>query len=251
MAEKFLRVTYEANGVALVTLNNPPLNTLVRPVRSELLTSLEMLGADESLRVLILTGEGDLAFSAGADLREEEELAGEALRRFLGEWQRLYRAVVDFPVPVIAAVNGWALGGGFEVMLACDLRVAAETARIGAIALRIGLVNHIPRLVRLVGDARTRDMVFTGRHVAAAEAVAIGLVNRVVSPAELLPASREMAQQIASLPPLAVRRAKQLLGQAGDLTFSQSEDLQSEYFLELHGSPDHHEAVRAFLNRHG
>lgn len=251
LPSEHVHVDFDAAGVAVVTIDNPPLNTLARPVREELLATLDSLAADEALRALVLTGQGDRAFSAGADLQEEEGLEGEALRAFMQEWERLYEAVAGFPVPVIAAVNGWALGGGFEVMLAADLRVAAETARMGAIALRIGLVNSIPRLVRLVGESRARDLVFTARHVDAAEAAAMGLVHRVVPAGMALAAARELAGQIAGLPPLAVRRAKALLGRVGDLTLAEAQALQLETFLELHPTPDHHRAVREFLARRG
>ena len=199
-----------AEGIAVVTLNRPEArNAINLEVVDELHAALEALGRDETTRVLILTGAGKVAFASGADIRElRERRAADALR---GINSSLFLAVERFPLPTIAAVNGYALGGGCELALACDLRIASESSRFGQPEVGLGIIpaaGATYRLPRIVGAGRARELILTGRIIDADEALAIGLVNRVVPDDRLLEEARSTALLIARKAPLALRAAK-------------------------------------------
>jgi enoyl-CoA hydratase/carnithine racemase len=206
------------------------------------------------LRVVILTGEGK-AFSAGGDLdgflsrsiKHQEQ--GGAKELFYNDMARTFLGV---ETPLIAAVNGPAVGGGFTLSLTCDLRIASEEARFGAVFARVGLSPEYGSsflLSRIVGLTKASELVLTARIIDAQEALAIGLVNEVVPGNELIRRAREVAQQIASLPPLAVRMAKRALRHGLESTLSQALDYEEIVETHCFSSLDHREAVRAFLEK--
>jgi len=237
-----------SDGIAVVTLNRPEArNAINLQVVNELHAVLETLGRDETTRVLILTGAGKTAFASGADIRElRERRAADALR---GINSSLFLAVERFPLPTIAAVNGYALGGGCELALACDLRIASESARFGQPEVGLGIIpaaGATYRLPQIVGAGRARELILTGRIIDADEALAIGLVNRVVPDERLLEEARSTALLIARKGPLALRAAKLTLQASarGQDAGHAAERLAQAILFE---SDDKREGMTAFL----
>ena len=194
--------------VATVTLNRPKvLHALNAAVFNELEAIFTALAADPQIRVVLITGAGEKAFAAGADLNEvlsADATAGEVLAR---RGQAVFRLIETCGKPVIALINGFALGGGYELALACTLRIASETARLGQPEVKLGLIpgyGGTQRLPRLVGTAAALKLILTGEMIGAAEALRIGLVDEVVPPADLLPRGQALAQSILAMAPLAV-----------------------------------------------
>jgi len=213
---------------------------------------MDELEKDDKLRVLVITGAGDKAFVAGADIQELVDRDARMGRRVSRERQEIFSRIENLPVPVIAAVNGYALGGGLELALACNIRVCSEKAQFGAPEVKLGIIpgdGGTQRLPRLVGLGRGMEMVITGDFIDAQEAYRIGLVNKVVPPEELMKVAIELAQKIASRPPLAVRYAKEAVNR------SQEGDAASGFALEsyLHAltctTEDKKEGVAAFLEK--
>jgi enoyl-CoA hydratase/carnithine racemase len=240
-----------AEGVAVVTVNRPKvLNALNAQTLDELRRTVLALGADESVRCVIITGAGDKAFVAGADISQLQEYT---LHTGLdGEIQRVFDEIEAFDKPTIAAVNGFALGGGCELAMACDIRIAADTARFGLPETNLAVLpgaGGTQRLARLVGTGRAIEMILTGRLVDAAEAREIGLVTSVVPQHELLAAVRDLADRILAKGPLAVRLAK-LVIRAG-MDTDQRTGLVVERLAQalLYTTGDKHEGATAFLEK--
>ncbi|MEW5851612.1 MAG: enoyl-CoA hydratase-related protein [Myxococcota bacterium] len=202
----------EENGVVTLTLNRPDArNALNRALLEALRTELQKLSCRKNVRAVILTGAGDKAFCAGADLRERMTMTEEQTRAFLPLIRGAITDVERVPAPVIAAVNGVALGGGMEMLLSCDIRVAVKGALLGLTEVARGIIpgaGGTQRLPRIVGLARAKELIFTARQITADEAFAIGLVNRVVEPDKLMATAREIAAEIAKNAPIAVAQAK-------------------------------------------
>lgn len=245
---KFKNLLVEfAEGIAVVTLNRPEVrNAIDLATADDLHWALEVLGSYPRTRVVILTGAGR-AFASGADIQElRRRRAPDALR---GINAGLFEQVEAFPAPTIAAVNGYALGGGCELALACDLRIAAQSARFGQPEAGLGVIpaaGAAHRLPRLIGLGRARDLIYTGRIIDADEALRIGLVNRMVPDDALLGEARAMASVIARKSPLALRVAKRVLGAAayGAAPGRVAEDLGQAILFE---SSDRDEGMSAFL----
>lgn len=244
--------TNEEDGVACLLLKNPPVNALSRAVLEELGTQLLGLAQDPSVRAVVLGGDGP-NFSAGADLKEVAATspadAPEMLRRALGT----FRALAELPVPTVAAVHGLAVGGALELLLACDLRVADDSAKFGAPEASFGLMpayGGTQRLPRLVGPAKAKEMIFTGSLLPAAEALRIGLINKVVGGGQELRAARDLAHTIGQRAPKAVRAAKRAIVLGADATLAEGLDLERRLFLEeVLPSSDLAEGTRAFVER--
>ncbi len=241
------------DNIGVLTVNRPDkLNALSNELTEELQHLLDEIEKDVDLRVVVITGAGDKAFVAGADINElveRDALKGRDVSRFR---QALFARIENLPVPVIAAVNGYALGGGLELALACNIRIASEKAQFGAPEVKLGIIpgdGGTQRLPRLVGLGRAMELVLTGDFIDAQEAHRIGLVNRVVSPDELMESVMALAKKIASRPPLAVKYAKEAVNR------SQEGDTASGYALEsyLHAlactTEDKTEGVAAFLEK--
>ena len=238
-------------GVALVTIDRPEVrNALDFALLAELAGVLEALDGDEATRAVVLTGSGDKAFAAGADI---VELADQTPERLHAEghftaWDRI--AAVG--LPVIAAVRGYALGGGCELAMSCDLIVAGDDARFGQPEIRIGVMpgaGGTQRLTRAIGRARAMDMILTGRTMDAGEAHAVGLVTSVVPAADTVEAALTLAAQIASMPPLAVRAAKQAVRSAEELPLSEGLAAERSAFFALFATEDQREGMRAFMDK--
>jgi enoyl-CoA hydratase len=243
-------VRYEREGtVATVTLDNPPLNIITAPVRERYMQTLARVRDEEGLRAVVLTGAGDRAFCAGADLEEEAALDSDTVGRFIAEDRAVYDATQQLPVPVIAAVNGHCMGGGFELALACDIRIASTQARFRGAGVRVGLIASTARLTRLVGVAAAKDVLLTGRTFDGEEAVRLGIAGVATEPDELLPEAQRWADMIAARAPLAVRRTKQAIEAAGDVSFAEALAVELEHFAYLTTTEDHKAALAAFFKR--
>ncbi|MEO8511350.1 MAG: enoyl-CoA hydratase-related protein [Chloroflexota bacterium] len=201
-------------AVAELTLDNPPLNLVTAELTSELGAALRRVAADPRVRVLVVTGAGDRAFCAGSHVGEFEGLRGRVGEGKLLLEKAVYRQLADLAVPTIAAIEGAALGGGLELALCCDLRVASERATLGMPEVRLGVIpgsGGTQRLPRVVGPARAKELILSGEILDAATAERYGLVNRVVPTGGAMTAARELAATIAQRGPFAVREAKRLI----------------------------------------
>ncbi len=247
----YVHLLVERDGpVVIVTLHRPQvLNALNRATMDELVDALEAADRDDDVRCMVLTG-GDRAFAAGADVTEFVDATPVTMLtgyRFQ-QWERIRH----LSKPLIAAVRGYALGGGCELAMLCDMIVAGESARFGQPEINIGLIpgaGGTQRLTRAVGKARAMEIVLTGRHVPAAEAYAMGLVTRVVPDEVVLDEARRLAHLIASKPPVAVRLAKEAVLKAFDTTLEVGLEHERRLFYLLFATDDKTEGVRAFLEK--
>jgi enoyl-CoA hydratase len=242
-----------ADGVAEVVLSRPrALNALNRQVLLELERAFTALEREASLRCVIVTGEGDKAFVAGADIAEMSKLTPAEAEDFARLGHRVFALIERLPVPVLAAVNGYALGGGCELALACDVIYASERAQLGQPEVKLGLIpgfGGTVRLLRKVGLAAASEWIFTGEMISAEQAKAAGLVREVLKPEELLSTVREVAQKIAQRAPLAVRAAKRLLAVGNQADAGTSSQLEQQAFGALFASADMREGTAAFLEK--
>ncbi len=224
------------NGVAVVTLNRPQvMNALNRQLREEIMALCTDLDADPDVGVIIFTGAGDRAFCAGADLKERGQRTTEEMyderRFFRGKW---ISAIAGIAKPTIAAINGYCLGGGLEVALQCDLRIASDNARFGLPEVTLGFLpgaGGTQRLPRTVGLQKAKEMILTGRHIDAAEAEQLGIVLRVVTREQLMPAAMELARAIAKNPRIAVLQAKVALNASQETMLSGGLQAENEAWL--------------------
>lgn len=255
-----IRVVTE-DGLRTITLARPgKRNAIDRLMFEELGESAEQAASDPDVRAVIVGGEGP-SFSAGIDLSLLGELAGLAAQaredatgfdRFVAMAQRPYAALATMPKPTVAAVRGHAIGAGFQLALACDLRVAAEDASFAMLEARYGLIPDLGgmhRLARLVGPARAKEIVWSTRAVGAAEAMSIGLVNRVVSGEGLDEAVVELARAVSAHSPVTTALSKSLIDRATELPFGEELGHEAEAQAASIASEDHREAVAAFLER--
>jgi enoyl-CoA hydratase len=238
-------------AVALVTLDRPEaLNALSFDLMDALVAALEALDADASCHAVVITGAGDRAFAAGADIRELESQTSASLTaggRF-DAWDRL----AAIGLPLIAAVRGFALGGGCELAMACDMIVAAEDATFGQPEIRLGVMpgaGGTQRLTRAIGKAKAMELILTGRSMAASEALVHGLVTSVVPTEATLDAALELAARIASMPPLGVRAAKAAVLQAYEAGLRQGLSGEREAFFRLFDTQDQAEGMTAFTQK--
>ena len=240
-----------ADGVAIVTISRPEaLNTLTGELLLELGLALDLAESNLEVRALILTGAGR-AFVAGADIGNigaiDDTFAG---REFALVGQDVMNTLAALPYPTLAAINGFALGGGLELALACDLRVAAARARLGLPEVGLGLIpayGGTQRLPRLIGAARALDLILTGRHVAAEEALQLGLVNRVVDDA--LEGAKALAAQILKNAPVALGLAKEAIFHGLDVTLPQGLEIEANLFGMVATTEDMKEGTAAFLEK--
>ncbi|HWB66086.1 MAG TPA: enoyl-CoA hydratase-related protein [Mycobacteriales bacterium] len=248
------------DGIAIVTLDRPETRNVIsdEPIVSELPAACAAFNADPSIRAVVLTGAGS-AFSAGGNVRKmldrEGMFAGspaEIAAAYRSGIQTLIRAVHGLAMPSVAAVNGPAIGAGFDLALACDLRLAARTAKFGETFVTLGLVagdGGSWLLPRVVGEQRAAELAFTGRVIDADEAVRLGVVLDVYDADALLPAALDLARTIASQPGLATRYTKRLLRNAQTGSFDEVLDAAAEMQAELHGTAEHLAAVQALIDR--
>ncbi|HTP79407.1 MAG TPA: enoyl-CoA hydratase-related protein [Bacteroidota bacterium] len=240
-------------GIARVTINRPEkLNALNAETKKELFQLLERIKHDSGIDVLVLTGAGEKAFVAGTDIQELSQLTGETGREFSEHGQAVFNAIENLGKPVIAAVNGYALGGGMELALACHIRVASENARFGQPEVNLGVIpgyGGTQRLARLVGKGRAMEMILTGDPVDAHEALRIGLVNKVVPPKDLASTADEIARKIQSKGQLAIRLALKAVNTTDEANLTDGQVLEASLFALCCGSAEFREGTSAFLEK--
>lgn len=240
-----------ADRVAVVTLNRPGVrNAINAQVQADLRAVLGELREDDGVGVVVLTGAGEKAFAAGADIGQLQHY--DLHTGLTSSMQRLYDEVEAFEKPTIAAVNGYALGGGCELAMACDIRIAASTARFGLPETNLSVLpgaGGTQRLARLVGVGRAIDLILTGGMLTAGEALAAGLVTRVAEPAELLPSAREVAGSILAKGPLAVRLAKLVIRTGMDADRRTGLVVEQLAQSLLYTTDDKREGAQAFLDK--
>ncbi len=247
---EFVRVELEA-AVAMIRIDRPPANALARPVSLELSEAARAVTADANVRAVVVWG-GDRLFAAGADIKSMVDYGPEEVVPDVGALETACRDLEAVPCPVVAAINGFALGGGLEVALACDRRVVAEDAKLGLPEIRLGIIpgaGGTQRLPRLIGLAGARDLVLTGRQVGAEEAAAIGLVDRVVPAGDVLSEAMAEARRFALGPTLAYAAAKRALAAATDGDLARGLEVEREAFVPLFATSDQEEGMRAFLEK--
>ncbi|HWR41370.1 MAG TPA: enoyl-CoA hydratase-related protein [Patescibacteria group bacterium] len=240
-------------GICQITLNRPKaLNALNAATLKDLDAALDQIVGDPAVGVVIVTGAGDKAFVAGADISEMQPMSSLEGREW-GRWgQAVFAKVESLPQPVIAAVNGFALGGGCELAMACDIRLASEKAKFGQPEVQLGITAGFcgtQRLSRLIGRGRAKEMLFTGDMIDAAEAYRIGLVNRVTAPEELLTAARTLARKILDKGPVAVRLTKAAVNAGVDLPLKEAAAYEAEVFGLCFSTADQKEGMSAFLEK--
>jgi len=249
---EFEHLSYEVEeGIALVTLKRPEaLNALSQSLLEELAEIPELVQQDPEVRAVIFTGEGK-AFAAGADLKEIAAIKDPFMgREYALFGQRVFAEIAALPVPTIAAINGYALGGGLELALACALRVPAKPAKLGLPEVGLGIIpgfGGTQRLPRLIGRGRALDLIFTGRHVDAEEALFLGLVNRVAEDA--LEEAKKLAQKILKNAPIALALAKESVVRGEGLDLAEALEIEADLFGYAAATEDMKEGVRAFLEK--
>jgi enoyl-CoA hydratase len=251
---EFKFIVYEkSEGIATITLNRPEaLNAFSKEVVSEVLQALEDIRSDESVRVVILTGAGERAFSAGADIKAMIGMNSLKARELSLMGGKLCLALENLEKPVIAALNGYALGGGLEVAMSCDLRIASENSRMGQTEINIGLIpgwGGTQRLTRLVGRTKAKEMVFTGKMIDAKTAEQLGIVNMAVPADKFRETVRQFALELASKAPVALRVAKALIDKGAEIGLDSALALEREGFGVVASTEDLQEGVKAFTEK--
>ena len=250
---EFQHLILDKAAISLVTFNRPQsLNSLNRRVVEELAQVLRDVRHDSAVRALILTGAGDRAFVAGADIAAMSEMSSVEGLEFCRLGHRVLQSMEELPIPVIAAVNGFALGGGLEVAMACDLIVASERARFGQPEINLALIpgfGGTQRLPHRIGHARARQLVMTGDPIDAKTALEWGLINQVVAPEELIGAARKLAEKLAQKSPLAIRQAKAALMAAATMDETAGLRYEQEAFGIAFASADRVEGTKAFVEK--
>lgn len=250
----FENLLVERDGaVAIITINRPKvLNALNSQTLDEIRRVVLELKRDETIRALVVTGAGEKAFVAGADISELAVQTPAGGKEHAHQGQHVLSLIESMGKPVIAAINGFCLGGGCELAMACTLRIAGDTARIGQPEINLGLIPGFAgsqRLARLVGKGRALEMILTGAPITAEEAWRIGLVNRVVPAAEVLTAARTLAAELASKAPLAVRYAIEATNKGLEMTQAEGAFLETTLFGLIASTEDMREGTRAFLEK--
>ncbi|MFH0778884.1 MAG: enoyl-CoA hydratase-related protein [Candidatus Eisenbacteria bacterium] len=239
--------------IAFITINRPKvLNALNVATMDELRRAFLDVKHDDSVGVVILTGSGEKAFVAGADIKEFLNLNSEGARRFSLSGQHVFRLIEKLGKPTIAAVNGFALGGGCELALACTIRVASENAKLGQPELNLGLIpgyGGTQRLARLCGKAVATELILSGRFVDAREALQMGLVNKVTPPDKLTATCEEMARVLLSKPALAVRYAMEAIDEGIQVSLDEGSYIEANMFGLCFATEDMKEGITAFLEK--
>lgn len=227
-------------------------NSLTMALLRELRSRVEGAACDRALRAVVLTGQGDRAFCAGADLKERARMTPEEVHGFHAAVRDGFTGIERAPQPFVAAINGAALGGGLELALACDLRVMSEGAEVGLPEVGLGIIpgaGGTVRLPRVVGIGRAKDLVLTGRRVGAPEALALGLVSRVAPPARVREDAIALAEQVARNAPISLRQAKRAVDGGFDLPVDEALAFENRLYQDCLGSKDRVEALRAFAEK--
>jgi len=245
---------YNVNGqIAIITINRPEvLNALNGQVFTELKTAFEQAGADPDVRAIILTGKGEKAFAAGSDIKEFASCSFYEARQISVRNNAAQQVIANCPKPTIAALNGYTLGGGLEVAMCCDIRIAAENAKLGQPEINLGFIpggGGTQRLPRLVGVAKAKELIFSGKIITAQEALAIGLVNKVVPLSELIPESIAMAESFIKHSSVILEFAKIAIDTGIQLDLESGLQLEIGLWAESFATEDHHEGIAAFIEK--
>lgn len=251
MAQGPVRVSLE-DGIALITIDRPPVNALSAATLDTLSAALDEAAGPET-RAVVITGAGTRAFVAGADITELAAIPdSEAAYRFAEYGQALFDRIEAFPKLVVAAINGPCLGGGNELAMACHVRIAAERARFGQPEINLGVIpgfGGTQRLPRLVGRGRALELLLNGEMVSAADALQMGLVNRVVPDDQVIPSAMELARQVASKSQVAVRLTLEAVNEGLSGTLADGQRIEREKFAQVMVTEDRREGTRAFLEK--
>ncbi len=241
------------NGIGVITINRPKaLNALNGAVMTDLSDLLPKIAADAAIKVVIITGSGEKSFVAGADITEMQKMSAIEGRNWGKLGQGVFDQVEKLPQPVIAAVNGFALGGGCELSMACDIRIAAENALFGQPEVGLGITpgfGGTQRLARLVGKGIAKELIFTATNIDAQEAYRIGLVNKVVPLAELMPAAQKLANKIMSKGAIAVQLSKAAINEGMDVDLDSGTAYEAEVFGLCFATEDQTEGMTAFVEK--
>lgn len=240
-------------GIAIATIDRPKaLNALNSGVLEDLNALVDAVNADEEIRALILTGSGEKSFVAGADIGEMSNLTKAEGEAFGKKGNDVFRRIETMPIPVIAAVNGYALGGGCELSMACDIRICSDTAVFGQPETGLGITpgfGGTQRLARLVGPGMAKQLIYSARNIKADEALRIGLVNAVYPLEELLPAAEKLAETIAKNAPIAVRACKKAINEGLEKPMDEALALEEKLFGSCFETEDQKEGMGAFLEK--
>lgn len=242
---------FKEKGIGIVTINRPlALNILNRKTVHELDLLSDELSKDDSIKVVIIVGSGDKAFCAGGDISEQRSMNVLEARSWAKMGQSVLNKIENLRQPVIATVNGYALGGGCELAMACDIRIASDKAKFALPEVSLGIIpgfGGTQRLGRLIGRGRAKELLFTGEMIDAMEAYRIGLVNKVVAPEELMNAAKVMAQKIMSQAPFALKVCKAAVMEGLDVDFETGQAYEAEVFALCFATNDQKEGITAFL----
>ena len=239
--------------IAVVTIEHRPVNALNRQTLEELGQTFEALATDATVKVVVITGGGSLAFVAGADIKEVSQLTSpEEAQAMAALGQRVFLQIQRLPKPVIAAINGVCLGGGLELAMSCHVRISGDRARFGQPEVNLGIIpgwGGTQRLPRLIGKAKAAEWILTGEMYSAQEAHRLGLVNQVVPQDQALKASKDLARKLASKPGVATREALRVIETGLEGTLEQGLAKEAEAFRTIAATEDSREGVRAFLEK--
>jgi enoyl-CoA hydratase len=247
---EFVRLEVEG-GIGTIRLDRPPMNAFNQQVQEELKACAEEAARRADVRAVVVFG-GEKVFAAGADIKEMVELDAVAMFRYIGVFQEVFTRLEQLPKPTIAAINGYALGGGCELALACDLRIAAEDAQLGQPEILLGVIpgaGGTQRLPRLVGVGRAKDIIYSGRFVSAQEALEIGLVTEVVAAGEVHATAAAMAARFAAGPSVALMAAKQAIDRGSQTDIASGLHIERQAFAALFATEDQRIGMESFVAR--
>ena len=247
----FVRVELAESGVATLRLDRPKVNALNEQLAGEIGEAVDGLATNEQARAVVVWG-GERVFAAGADIKEMESLDATRMFRYIGRFQDVFTRLERLPQPTIAAINGYALGGGCELSLACDFRICAEDSQLGQPEIKLGVIpgaGGTQRLPRLIGPARAKDIIFTGRFVGAEEAERIGLVDRVAAPDKVYETALDLAEELARGPSVALMAAKQAIDNGLETDLQNGLLIERQAFAALFASEDQKIGMRAFVEK--
>ncbi len=245
---EFVRVEVAA-AIATIRLDRPKMNALNAQVQQEIAAAAAQVTDDAAIRAVILYG-GERVFAAGADIKEMATVGYPQMAERSAKLQAAFSAVANIPKPVVAAVTGYALGGGLELALCADFRVLGENAKVGQPEILLGIIpgaGGTQRLPRLIGPSRAKDLIFTGRHVTAAEALSIGLADKVVPDAEVYQAAADLVARYATGPVLALRAAKQAVNEGLEVDLATGLEIERLHFAALFATQDQKTGMRSFI----
>jgi enoyl-CoA hydratase/carnithine racemase len=248
---EFVTLEVDDDGVGTIRLDRPPVNALSAQVSREVEAVVDEIDEDPHVRSALVWG-GEKVFAAGADVKEMRQLDAVSISGYIESFQAVFTRLARVPKVTIAAINGYALGGGCELALACDFRICGQDAQLGQPEILLGVIpgaGGTQRLPRLVGSAKAKDLVFSGRMVGAEEALQIGLVDRVVTAGDVITEARQLARRYAAGPPLALRAAKQAIDQGLEVDLETGLLIERQGFSALFSSEDQKTGMESFVEK--